>query len=88
MNAKAKAAQTSYVVLKKIRSTATGASASSAGPQGTVWEELPSVVEASSAAAAVRASVGEAEGVYVAVPARSWQPVTVKVERKTVVKLT
>lgn len=43
---------------------------------------------AANAAAAVRAAAGEDEGQYFAVPARSFVPVTVKVETRTVVKLT
>jgi hypothetical protein len=45
-------------------------------------------VEARSATAAVRDWLkdGETEGTFVAVPARSWKPVTVKVETKTALK--
>jgi hypothetical protein len=42
--------------------------------------------EASSADAALRKSIGE-PGTYVAVPARSWKPVTVTTETRTVLKL-
>lgn len=42
-------------------------------------------VEARSAEAAIRSI--EAAGTYVAVPARSWKPVTVKAETTTVLRL-
>ncbi len=44
-------------------------------------------IEASSSDAAIRAVAGDAEGVYVAVPSRSWNEVSVKVETKTQVRL-
>lgn len=43
-------------------------------------------VEANSAEQAVR-SVGAARGTFVAVPERSWQPLTVETEQKTVTRL-
>ena len=84
MNEKTKdRAKTSYAVLR-----ATGVN-SSDGPGDRVraWETIAEV-EAANAQDAIRQAAKGAEGVYVAVPARSWQPVTVKVETRTVVKLT
>lgn len=43
-------------------------------------------VHAATAQAAIRS--GQTAGTYVAVPARSWKPVTVKTETKTVLTLT
>ncbi len=80
--------KTSYTVLKKVPTT------------GVVWGEgadldlkgtpfiflYVDTVEATSSNAAVRAL--NAEGTFVAVPVRSFNPVTVKTETKTVLKLT
>ena len=51
------------------------------------WQKLR-VVEARSSAAAIKVALdGDVhEGQYVAVPARSWKPVTVKVETKTALR--
>lgn len=63
------------------------------------WKERgPGPYRAASAEAAIRAHldrnpvdgkefVNEGAGTYVAIPARSWKPVTVKTETKTVVTL-
>jgi hypothetical protein len=70
-------AQTAYIVLK-------AASASE-------WLDTAKPVKASSAAAAIRNFVtenpNEGGGVYVAVPERSFRPITVRVEQTTVLKL-
>ena len=65
---------TSYLVLRALADTR-GAYA----PVQTV--------EASSSDAAIRAVANDTEGVYVAVPERSWNEVEVKVETKTQVRL-
>lgn len=58
---------------------------------GPRWQEVARY-EVRSAAAAIRAHLGETmadethTGQYAAVPARSWKPVTVKVETKTSLK--
>lgn len=70
-------AATEYLILSKSAGSST-------------WTEQKTV-EASSAKAAVRKFLGEAsnpDGTYVAVPARSWQPVTVKTEQTTKITLT
>ena len=69
-------AATEYVILSKT---------------GQSWVEQATVT-ARSAKAAVREWLDQGadkpEGVYVAVPARSWQPITVKTETQTKIKLT
>lgn len=63
-------------------------------PQQGAWLEETARVPARSAQAAVRAhvdriaAVEEKDGVYIAVPVRSWQPIKVKIETKTNVVLT
>lgn len=55
-----------------------------------LWKQV-AAVRARSATAAIRDHIalsGATEGTYVAVPARSWQPVTVKVETQTKLVLT
>ena len=72
-----KAATTDYLILSR---------AAVGGP----WTEQKTV-SASSAKAAVRgwlAGSTDPDGTYVAVPARSWQPVTVKTETQTKITLT
>jgi hypothetical protein len=49
------------------------------------WHDI-GTTEASSADAAIRRVVDSA-GTYVAVPARSWKPVTVRTETQTVIRL-
>lgn len=63
---------TEYVVLKKAGGSST-------------WAEFKRV-EAASARAAVHAVVKD-PGEYLAVPSRSWNPMTVKVETKTELKI-
>jgi hypothetical protein len=66
---------TEYVLFEKLN-------------DGGWWEKVSSV-EARSATSAIRAFLeGEngTAGEYAAVPARSWKPVTVKVETKTSLK--
>lgn len=71
--------KTAYIVLKLDESEGLG----------VLWREGPTI-EATSAEAAVRSATiqGAADGTYVAVPARSWKPVTVTTETRSVVKLT
>lgn len=54
---------------------------------GPGWRSIKKV-EARSADAAIRAVLNgyTGEGMFVAVPARSWKPVTVKVETKTALR--
>lgn len=71
---------TTYVVLK--------ASASASGS----WAHIgPDTVRANSAADAIRKTLAtrpdDAAGRFVAVPARSWKPVTVRAETQTVLRL-
>lgn len=47
------------------------------------WREAGTANLANSAAQAIRRVAGEEGGRYVAVPRRSWQPVTVRVEQQT-----
>lgn len=48
---------------------------------GGSWVEQPGFWNASSARSAIRKAAGESQGKYWAVPKRSFQPVTVTVER-------
>lgn len=50
------------------------------------WTIYGYPVKASSTARAIKAAEPE-EGEYVAIPARSWRPVTVKVEKRDVVTI-
>jgi hypothetical protein len=68
-------ADTSYIVLRQPPGTG--------GPD--IWENYASV-EASSATDAIKKTADDG-GYYVAVPARSWKPVTVTTETKTFLKL-
>ncbi len=73
---KAVRATTSYVVLKRAD-----------GPESEkTWREIRAL-GATTARDAVRQVAAETPGTYIAVPARSMVPVTVKVEKQTVVKL-
>lgn len=61
-----------------------------AGGEEGSWSQIgPDVVNATSAEAAIRTVViaRELDGVYVAVPARSWNPTPVKVETTKTVKV-
>jgi hypothetical protein len=50
------------------------------------WTEGPTI-HATSATEAIRQAASEDAGQYVAIPKRSWHPVTVTLEQKTVVKI-
>ncbi len=54
---------------------------------GVIWAEF-GVVEARSANEAIRQAAAGVAGRFVAVPARSWKPVTVRVEQTTRITLT
>lgn len=74
--------ETSYVILCQDGS----------GPEGAVraWQHIATVSAASSEAAirkVVAEDNGTADGIYVAVPSRSFKPTTVKTATKTVVSL-
>lgn len=64
---------TEYLVLRKHPSTETN-----------LWEELPGTFTGSPRKAC-RAAADETAGQYVAVPKRSWKPLPVKVDKRTVV---
>ena len=51
-----------------------------------IWKELVGIVEASSPRRALTAAKVE-EGMYVAIPYRSWKPLTVKTEQVTKVTI-
>jgi hypothetical protein len=70
-------ADTTYIVLQQH---------TEAGSPVTLWSVQDASVPASSPAAAIRATADD-NGVYVAVPARSWKPVTVTTETRTILKL-
>lgn len=72
-------AETTYMILRRV-----------SHPQDTPgapeqWE-AQGTVDAPSADAALRKAVTEG-GTYLATPARSWKPVTVKAETQTVLRL-
>jgi hypothetical protein len=73
--------KTAYHILREIKT----------GSEITGYEPVVANVEAASADAAIRAyfdrNTGATGGTFLAIPARSWKPVTVKVETQTVVKL-
>lgn len=50
------------------------------GEEPDTWERVPGTVAASSPDRAIRSLLHTAENTYAAVPARSWRPLTVKVE--------
>jgi hypothetical protein len=64
---------TTYIVLRRDN-------------EGLLWRVVDSHLDAASTDAALRKAVHE-NGVYVAVPERSFKPVTVTTETKTVLKL-
>lgn len=75
------AGQTTYVVLR--RDTPAGAWIDT-GPRHTTRTTKQAIEQA----VELRAEAGVAtDGEYVAVPARSWRPVTVTVETKTTIRL-
>jgi hypothetical protein len=70
-------ADTTYTVLQRVSDTESPVAA---------WRVVSNDVQAPSAEFAIRSTIDDA-GTYVAVPARSWKPVTVTTETKTVLKL-
>lgn len=75
-----KAAGTSYVVLEQMTQND--------GPEVTkATYRLLTTVEATNGNSAIRKAIANKPGTYIAIPARSFAPVTVKVETQTVVKL-
>lgn len=74
-------AETAYIVLRRFSGPTSDES----------WiEVLDGAIQATSATDAVRraaASKSPADGTYVAVPARSWKPVTVQAVQITTIKL-
>jgi hypothetical protein len=75
-------ADTTYIVL--LRATRPD---DVPGSAKFVWCEHDTV-EASSAESAIRKAIaGTSGGLFVAVPARSWRPVTVRTETQTVIRL-
>jgi hypothetical protein len=80
--AESKGQATEYVILEQ-RDEIVGTAENT---KGTFWREA-SRKTASSADAAIKAHAAEKEGVFVAIPARSWTPRTVKVETRKVVRL-
>lgn len=71
--AKTTAEPTEYVVLRR--------------GEGDLWGIVASDIRARSGNEAIRQVLGVTEGVHVAVPARSWKPVTVRAEVQTRLKL-
>lgn len=70
-----KGALTQYVIL-----------ASSSAASNSSWSVVKAVQEARSSKAAVQAyldGIADKDGTYVAVPVRSWDPITVKTETTT-----
>ena len=64
---------TDYIILKESEDGA--------------WRPAGTVRETSSPTRAIRVAAANENGVYVAVPARSWKPLTVKVEQTTKVTI-
>ncbi len=84
-----KSAATDYMVLAERNNGERPTSGSSASTlvYGKIWQPLKTV-KARSATEAVKLAAGETAGTYMAVPARSWKPVTVTVEQTTRIRLT
>lgn len=79
---------TAYVVLHKVDLNNKEPLATSSNSPGEGWSQVGPPVECVSAEAAIRKAVdGDKGGTYVAVPVRSWAPVTVTVETKRTLKL-
>jgi hypothetical protein len=76
-------ADTTYIVLRHVAATADLPSESNVFG----WAVVASDVSAASARQAVSVGCGQEAGEYVAVPARSWKPVTVRTETQTVIRL-
>ncbi len=72
---------TGYTILKLTKG------AEEATAKGEFWT-IEATVAARSASEAVKQAAGASAGRYVAVPERSWAPVTVTVEQTTRIKLT
>ena len=71
-----------YVVLRQFQGTEAPGMAT---PQRAGWEEAGRQ-NASSAKAAISKFAGEKGGTFVAIPARSWSPMTVDIEQKATLK--
>jgi hypothetical protein len=69
--------KTGYQVLKLIDTS----------PGDKAWMLVAKPVQAANAQAAIRERASTSGGTYVAIPARSWKPVTVKTETRTIVTL-
>jgi hypothetical protein len=70
-----------YIVLRRERTV----------PDSDDWHVLNHGIEAPDADTAIRKEAGEGDdpsGVYVAIPARSWKPITVTAETQVVIRLT
>lgn len=78
---------TSYLVLQQAAAEPAN-QASSGGGRAGGWFQVGPAVESVSAEAAIRKVVTDKSGTYVAVPLRSWSPITVTVETKRTLKLT
>jgi hypothetical protein len=81
--------KTTYVVLRCSRAAAKIGDSQTATAE--TWEVVARDVAAASAEAAIKAhsekQPDSAAGIYVAVPARSWKPSSVKVETQTIMKV-
>lgn len=81
MNSTAERTKSTYHILREVK----------AGGEVTGYEPVTANIQAASADAAIRAyfdqNNGATGGTFVAIPSRSWKPITVKVETQTVVKL-
>jgi hypothetical protein len=72
-----KTEKTGYQVLKLV----------DISPGDKAWMLIDKPIKAANAQAAIRERASTSGGTYVAIPARSWRPVTVKTETRTVVTL-
>jgi hypothetical protein len=86
---------TSYIVLRRTSAAKSpiDAAATTGGSGDEQWERV-ATVQASSATAAIRSELIDLiprdqshAGTYVAIPARSFKPVTVTAETQTVIKI-
>lgn len=76
--------KTAYVVLRRSQRALAGTDATN--QNNGAWEDV-ATIEANNATEAIRTAAKKQEGEYVAIPARSFSPVKVTVETKTLVKL-
>jgi hypothetical protein len=78
---------TTYVLLHRVAQDALDADAKTAASAS--WAPLPKTYEAASNTAAVRAAAADVQqpGEYVAIPARSFDPVTIEIETNPRVKV-